>query len=71
MNLLFAASFLAELRRNSIGLIEIDKITIEPFFNSCQPENLWGCEAVVGYFDLSIRTVINQRFSISRQNRAE
>ena len=42
VNLLFSASDSAELRRNSIALIEIDKITVEPFFKSCQPENLWG-----------------------------
>ncbi len=39
--MIFPALDLVELRRNSIALVEIDKITIEPFFESCQPENLW------------------------------
>lgn len=54
-----------------MAVMEIGKITIEPFFDSCQPETLWRLWGHADYYDLSIRTVIIQRFSVSRQNGTE
>jgi hypothetical protein len=42
MNLFFSASDHAGHRRIFIAMIGIDKITIEPFFKSCQPESWSG-----------------------------
>jgi len=42
VNLIFRASNLAELKRNSTALIEIDKFKVEPSFKSCQPKKLLG-----------------------------
>jgi len=42
VNWLFRASNLAELKRNSTALIEIDTFKVEPSFKSCQSKKLWG-----------------------------
>jgi hypothetical protein len=45
--LLFPASNIAELKRNSIALTEIDKLTVEPSFYALLPDGYIGCSVTI------------------------